>query len=86
MRRGFENRPSSTNPAIRAASLAAGIVVFVLVLVILIPLLLLFVVLFSIFWIVARVKMLFTSGTGGAAREDTSRENVRVIDRSSRGH
>lgn len=78
--RGFRRPASSSNPTVRAATLAGATVGFIALLLLIIPLIALFLILFAIFWVIAKVGSLF-SGAPGATPDDSQRENVRVVGR-----
>ena len=78
--RGVRRPASSSNPTVRAATLAGATVGFLALLLLIVPLVALFLVLFAFFWVAAKIGA-FITGAPGATPEDTQRENVRVVGR-----
>lgn len=77
--RGFRTPASSSNPTVRAATLAGATVVFLALILLFIPLVLLFGALFVVFWIIAKIQSLFAGSPSGAS---DPRRNVRIMGRS----
>lgn len=74
--RGFRQPASSSNPTVRAATLAGATVVFLALILLFIPLVLLFFAFFVVFWLIAKVQTLL-GGSSPNARDE--RRNVRVV-------